>query len=76
MTLPFRLGIDYWNNGLVQFPSAIGEGIGNSIMVLGNYLKISELASFSEEAKRRYREEHWEADLQRAFDAGRRMGSK
>ena len=32
-----------------------------------------ELASFSEEAKRQYRDEHWEQDLQRAFDAGRRM---
>ncbi|MBR1410007.1 MAG: flavodoxin family protein, partial [Prevotella sp.] len=32
-----------------------------------------ELASFSEEAKRQYRDEHWEKDLQKAFDAGRRM---
>ena len=32
-----------------------------------------ELAGFSEEAKRKYREEHWEADLQMAFDAGKRM---
>ena len=32
-----------------------------------------ELAGFSEEAKRKYREEHWEADLQKAFDAGKRM---
>ncbi|MBQ8127232.1 MAG: flavodoxin family protein [Prevotella sp.] len=32
-----------------------------------------ELASFSEEAKRQYRDEHWEQDLQRVFDAGRRM---
>ena len=32
-----------------------------------------ELASFSEEAKRKYREEHWEQDLQKAFDAGKRM---
>lgn len=32
-----------------------------------------ELAGFCEEAKRRYRDEHWEADLQSAFDAGRRM---
>ena len=32
-----------------------------------------ELASFSEEAKRQYRDEHWEQDLQKAFDAGRRM---
>ena len=33
-----------------------------------------ELAGFSEEAKRQYRDEHWEEDLQRAFDAGRKMG--
>ena len=32
-----------------------------------------ELGGFSEEAKRRYREEHWEEDLQKAFDAGKRM---
>lgn len=32
-----------------------------------------ELGGFSEEAKRRYREEHWEEDLQKAYDAGRRM---
>ena len=32
-----------------------------------------ELAGFSEEAKRQYRDTHWEQDLQRAFDAGKRM---
>ena len=32
-----------------------------------------ELGGFSEEAKRKYREEHWEEDLQKAFDAGRRL---
>jgi len=32
-----------------------------------------ELGGFSEEAKRQYREEHWEEDLQKAFDAGKRM---
>ena len=35
-----------------------------------------ELASFSEEAKRQYRDEHWEKDLQKAFDAGRRMAER
>ena len=35
-----------------------------------------ELASFSEEAKRLYRDGHWEQDLQRAFDAGRRMAER
>ena len=32
-----------------------------------------ELAGFSEEAKRKYRDENWENDLQKAYDAGRRM---
>ena len=32
-----------------------------------------ELAGFSEEAKRQYRDAHWQEDLQKAFDAGRRM---
>ncbi|MBR1668412.1 MAG: flavodoxin family protein [Bacteroidaceae bacterium] len=35
-----------------------------------------ELAGFSEEAKRQYRDAHWEQDLQKAFDAGRRMAEK
>jgi hypothetical protein len=34
-----------------------------------------ELAGFSEEAKREYREEHWQQDLQNAFDAGKKMAS-
>ena len=32
-----------------------------------------ELRGFSEPDKRKYREEHWEEDLQKAFDAGKRM---
>ena len=35
-----------------------------------------ELASFSEEAKRQWRDEHWEQDLQKAFDAGKQMAKK
>ncbi|MBR2184057.1 MAG: flavodoxin family protein [Prevotella sp.] len=35
-----------------------------------------ELAGFSEEAKRQYREEHWEQDLQKAYDAGKQMAEK
>ena len=35
-----------------------------------------ELGGFSEEAKRQYRDEHWEADLQKAFDAGKKMGEE
>ena len=32
-----------------------------------------ELAGFSEEAKRHYREEHWEQDLKQAYEAGVKM---
>ncbi|MBR1558280.1 MAG: flavodoxin family protein [Prevotella sp.] len=32
-----------------------------------------ELGGFSEEAKRHYRDENWESDLQKAYDAGKRM---
>lgn len=35
-----------------------------------------ELAGFSEEAKRQWRDEHWEQDLQNAFEAGRQMAEK
>ena len=35
-----------------------------------------ELAGFSEEAKRIWREEHWEQDLQKAFEAGKEMAEK
>ncbi|MBP3765138.1 MAG: flavodoxin family protein [Bacteroidaceae bacterium] len=35
-----------------------------------------ELAGFSEEAKHTYRDEHWDNDLQSAFDAGKRMAEK
>ena len=35
-----------------------------------------ELAGFSEEAKRKWRDEHWEEDLQKAYDAGCRMAEE
>ena len=35
-----------------------------------------ELGAFSEEAKRQYRDTHWEEDLQKAFDAGKQMAEK
>ena len=35
-----------------------------------------ELAGFSEETKRQWRDEHWEQDLQHAFDEGRKMAEK
>ena len=34
------------------------------------------LDAFPEPMKRQYREEHWEQDLQKAFDAGKRMAEK
>ncbi|MBP5688730.1 MAG: flavodoxin family protein [Muribaculaceae bacterium] len=35
-----------------------------------------ELAGFSEKAKRQWRDAQWEKDLQKAFDAGKRMAEK
>ena len=35
-----------------------------------------ERAGFSEEAKRQWRDEHWEEDLQKAYDAGKKMAEK
>lgn len=35
-----------------------------------------ELAGFSEEAKRQYRNAHWKDDLQQAYNAGKRMAEK
>ena len=35
-----------------------------------------ELAGFSESAKRQYRDENWEQDLQKAYDTGKRMAEK
>jgi multimeric flavodoxin WrbA len=35
-----------------------------------------ELAGFSEEKKRQYRDAHWEQDLQKAFDTGKRMAEQ
>lgn len=35
-----------------------------------------ELAGFSEEAKRQYRDAHWEDDMQQAYNAGKRMAEK
>jgi len=35
-----------------------------------------ELAGFSEEAKRKWRDEHWEQDLLKAYEAGKRMAQQ
>jgi hypothetical protein len=34
------------------------------------------LGSFSEEAKQAWRDAHWEDDLQRSYDAGRKMAEQ
>ena len=35
-----------------------------------------ELAGFSEEAKRQYRDEYWKEDLRKSYDAGKKMAEK
>ena len=42
---------------------------------VNNYERF-ELAGFSEKDKRQYHEEHWEEDLQKAYDAGKRMAER
>ncbi len=58
--------------------TALGEpqriGAYNTCQV-ANY-DLYELSGFSEEAKRKWRDAHWEEDLQKAFDAGRRMAER
>ena len=58
--------------------TALGEPehlIAYNTYQVKNYERF-ELASFSEEAKRQWRDEHWEEDLQKAFDAGKQMAEK
>ena len=58
--------------------AALGEPehlIAYNTYQVKNYERF-ELASFSEEAKRQWRDEHWELNLQQAFDAGKRMAEK
>lgn len=58
--------------------TALGEPehlIAYNTYQVKNYERF-ELASFSEEAKRQWRNEHWEQDLQKAFDAGKQMAEK
>lgn len=58
--------------------SALGQPehlIAYNTYQVRNYANF-ELAGFSEEAKRKWRDEHWEQDLQRAFDMGKRMAEK
>ena len=58
--------------------TALGEPerlIAYNTCQVKNYERF-ELASFSEDAKRQWRDEHWEQDLQKAFDAGKQMAEK
>ena len=58
--------------------SALGEPerlIAYNTYQVKNYDRY-ELAGFSEEAKRNYRDTHWEEDLNQAFEAGKRMAEK
>ena len=58
--------------------SALGEPerlIAYNTYQVKNYDRY-ELAGFSEEVKRKYREDYWEEDLNHAFEAGKRMAEK
>jgi multimeric flavodoxin WrbA len=58
--------------------SALGEPerlIAYNTYQVKNYDRY-ELAGFSEEAKRNYRDTHWEENLNHAFEAGKRMAEK
>ena len=66
-------------NGYGSMEPCIARALGqpeklfaNNTYQVKNYANF-ELGGFSEEAKRKYRDEHWEEDLQKAFDAGKRM---
>ena len=64
--------------GSMEYPIAAALGEPEKLTAYNTYQVKNydrfELAGFSEEAKRKYRDEHWEEDLQKAFDAGKRMG--
>ena len=63
--------------GSMEYPIAAALGEPEKLTAYNTYQVKNydrfELAGFSEEAKRKYRDEHWEQDLQKAFDAGKRM---
>lgn len=67
------------SNGYGSMEPCIVAALGNpEHLVAYNTYQVKnydhyELAGFSEEAKRKYRDEHWQQDLQSAFEAGRRM---
>ena len=66
--------------GTMEWPIEIALGEPERLVAYNTYQVKDyaryELAGFSEEAKRRYRDEHWQHDLQQAHDAGRRMAER
>ena len=66
--------------GSMEYPIAAALGEPEKLTAYNTYQVKNydrfELAGFSEEAKRKYRDEHWEQDLQKAFDAGKKMAEK
>ena len=66
--------------GTMEWPIANALGEPERLVAYNTYQVKDyaryELAGFSEEGKRRYRDEHWQHDLQQAHDAGRRMAEQ
>ena len=69
-------------NGYGTMEPCIAKALGqpeklfaNNTYQVKNYANF-ELGGFSEEAKRKYRKEHWQQDLQNAFDFGKTMAEK
>lgn len=66
--------------GTMEWPIANALGEPERLVAYNTYqvkdYSRYELAGFSEEDKRRYRDEHWQHDLQQAHDSGRRMGER
>ena len=67
------------SNGYGSMENCISNALGKprhikayNTFQVKNYDRF-ELAAFSEPAKRKWREEHWEEDLQKAFDVDRKM---
>lgn len=70
------------SNGYGSMELCIDNALGKSEHIIAyNTYQVKdysqfELGAFSEEAKRQYRDTHWEEDLQKAFDAGKQMAEK
>ena len=67
------------SNGYGTMEYCITTALGRPLHIVGyNTCQVAkydnyELGGFSEEAKRAWRDAHWEEDLQKAYDAGRQM---